>query len=297
MTLRDLAILIGVCLVWAGNSVVSKMVISQLGAPPVFYAAVRFAVVVLATAPWLFPAPRPLWRMIVVGLLMGGGTFALTFIGLQTTTPSAMAVIVQLGVPISTVLSMTMLGERIHWRRGVGIALALAGVLIVMLDPRGLTPSLGMLFIAASAVTGSLGAVMMKQFEGVRPLQFQAWVGFASLWPLAAISAVTEHGQVALVQAHFAPFTAAVLFSGLVVSVIGHTAYFGLIQKYEVNLLQPLTLMTPLATIGLGVLLTHDAFGPRMAIGTVVALAGVLIIALRRNQVMPLLLLLRNRAQ
>ena len=79
--------------------------------------------------------------------------------------------------------------------------------------------------------------------------------------------------------------------------MIGHTAYYGLIQRYEVNLLQPLTLMTPLATIGLGVIFTHDPFGPRMAAGTVMALAGVLIIALRRNQVLPLLLLLRSRAQ
>ena len=169
--------------------------------------------------------------------------------------------------------------------------------MIVMLDPRGLTPSLGMLFVAASAVTGSLGAVMMKQFDGVRPLQFQAWVGFSSIWPIAALSALTEHGQLTVLHTHLAPFIAAALFSGLVVSVIGHTAYFGLIARYEVNLLQPLTLMTPLATIGLGVLITHDPFGWRMAIGTIVALAGVLIIALRRNQVMPLLLLLRNRAQ
>lgn len=56
-------------------------------------------------------------------------------------------------------------------------------------------------------------------------------------------------------------------------------------------MLQPLTLMTPLATIGLGVLVTHDHFDVRMGIGTVVALAGVLMIALRRNHVAPLLLL------
>ncbi|HMP61709.1 MAG TPA: hypothetical protein PKA17_01170 [Phenylobacterium sp.] len=55
--------------------------------------------------------------------------------------------------------------------------------------------------------------------------------------------------------------------------------------------------MTPLATIGLGVALMNDPFGPRMMIGTAVALAGVLIIALRPNQVAPLLLALRNRAE
>jgi len=88
-----------------------------------------------------------------------------------------------------------------------------------------------------------------------------------------------------------------VVFSALVVSVVGHTAYYGLIQRYEANLIAPLTLMTPLMTIGLGVLITHDHFDLRMGIGAALALLGVLIIALRKNQVMPLLLLMRNRSE
>ena len=55
--------------------------------------------------------------------------------------------------------------------------------------------------------------------------------------------------------------------------------------------------MTPLATIGLGVAVMDDPFGPRMLIGSAVALTGVLIIVLRGNQVMPMLLALRNRDQ
>jgi len=296
MAIRDLALLVGICLVWAANSVLSKIVISDFGAPPLFYAAARFFVVMAATLPWLLPAPRPLWRMVVVGLLMGAGSFALTFLGLQTTTPSAVGVISQLGVPIATLLSVTMLGERIHWRRGLGIATTLAGALIVMFDPRGLSLSVGMLFVAASAFTGALGAVMMKQIEGVAPLRFQAWVGFASFFPLAVASLAAEHGQMGVIHAHLWMFVTVVLFSGLIVSVAAHTGYYWLISRYEVNLLQPLTLMTPLGTIALGVMITHDAFGPRMAIGTAVALGGVLMIALRRNHVMPLVLLLRDRA-
>ena len=68
---------------------------------------------------------------------------------------------------------------------------------------------------------------------------------------------------------------------------MAHTLYFGLIQRYEVNLLQPLTLLTPLATIALGVMITGDHFDLRIGIGTAVALAGVLIIALRANLAMP----------
>ncbi|MBC7168035.1 DMT family transporter [Phenylobacterium sp.] len=297
MALRDFALLVLVCLIWATNNIISKFVVADLAVPPLFYAAVRFALVAAITARWLIPAPRPRWRLIVVALLMGGGNFALLFIGLQTATASAAAVVIQLGVPITTVLSMVMLGEQVRWRRGIGIALTLLGALAVMWDPGGFVVSTGLLFVVAAAFLGSLGAVMMKQMQGVRPLQFQAWVGFASVWPLAALSLAAEPGALqAALDAGWA-FVAAVVFSAVIVSVLAHTAYYGLIQRYEANLISPLTLMTPLATIGLGVALMNDPFGPRMVVGTIVALAGVLIIALRPNQVAPLLLAWRNRAQ
>ena len=73
------------------------------------------------------------------------------------------------------------------------------------------------------------------------------------------------------------------LFSALVVSVFAHTIYYGLIQRYDANLIAPLTLMSPLMAIGLGVWLTGDHFDTRKAIGTAVALAGVLIIAIRQK--------------
>jgi drug/metabolite transporter (DMT)-like permease len=297
MSLRDFGLLALVCLIWATNNIVSKYAVSHLGAPPLLYAALRFGVVAIATLPWLLPMPRPRWRLLVVALLMGGGNFALLFIGLKTSTPSATAVVGQLGVPITTLLSVVMLGERVRWRRVLGITLTFAGALTVMWDPRGFSVSAGLLYVVASAVAGSLGAVMMKQIEGVKPLQFQAWVGFSSFWPLALLSALLEPGQVQAGVAAGWPFLAAVVYSGLLVSVGAHTGYYFLIGRYEANLISPLTLMTPLATIALGVAIFHDPFGLRMATGTAIALSGVLIIALRRNQVMPLLLAIRNRAQ
>jgi len=297
MSPRDFGLLTLVCLVWASNNIVSKYVVSHLGLPPLFYAAIRFGIVAVATAPWLLPMPKPRWRLVAVALLMGGGNFALLFVGLKTSTPSAAAVVGQLGVPITTLLSVIMLGERVHWRRGLGIALTFAGALAVMWNPAGLAVSPGLLYVVASAFAGSLGAVMMKQIEGVKPLQFQAWVGFASFWPLAILSALLEPGQLGQGLAAGWPFYLSVLYSGLVVSVGAHTGYYFLIGRYEANLISPLTLMTPLATIALGVAIFHDPFGVRMAAGSAIALTGVLIIALRRNQVMPLLLAIRNRAQ
>jgi drug/metabolite transporter (DMT)-like permease len=249
-----------------------------------FYAALRFAVVLAVVWPWLRNVPRPLWRMILVGLCMGCGTFALVFFALETASPSAVAIVSQLGVPITAVLSWFLLGERLDARRIAGTAMTLAGVVLVMWNPDGLHMSAGLLFVVASAVIGSFGAVLMKQIEGVKPLQFQAWVGLTSVIPTLAYTLSFETGQAAVTVANPWALGAAVLFSGLVVSVLAHTLYYTLIQRYEATLVSPLTLMTPIFTIALGVVFTGDVVDLRMAIGAVLALIGVLVTAFRFNQ-------------
>ena len=295
MSARDFALLFFVCVIWAANNIVSKFVVAHLGVPPLFYAGVRFAVVLAAVFAWLRPVPKPLWRLISVGVLMGAGTFALVFMALKTASPSAVAIVSQMGVPMTTLLGFLILGERLTARRLVGVALTLAGALTVMWDPHGFKVSAGLWYVVAASSLSSLGAVLLKQMEGVKPLQLQAWVGLCSLVPMIVLSAWLEPGQIEAGIAAGWPFVAAVLFSGLIVSVAGHTIYYGLIQRYEANLISPLTLMTPLATIALGVLFTHDQFDPRMALGTAVALVGVLVIALRPNQMIALLVALRRR--
>ncbi len=296
MALRDLSLMLLVCLLWASHTIVSKIVVSGMEIPPLFYAAVRFGIVAVLAVPWLLPAPRPTWRILLVGFLMGGGGFALFFLGIKTASPSSAAVVSQLGVPMTTLLSVVMLGERVYWRRGLGIALTFIGGVLVMWDPGGGLPlSGGLILILGSALAGSLAAVMMKQIEGVRPLQFQAWIGLSSVVPLTLLTTSLEAGQVTRAMEAGWAFLAALLFSALIVSLLAHTIYYGLIGKYPANLIAPLTIMNPLLTVALGLLVTGDQFDRRMAVGTGMALCGVLIIALRRNHVMPLAALVWDR--
>lgn len=283
MKVKDFALLVAICLIWGASNVVSKLVVGHWHVPPLFFAAIRFALVLLVTLPWLMPVPRPVWRILLVGICMGAGNFALLFMGLQTSSPSAVAVVIQAGLPITTLLSIVMLGERIHWRRGLGITLTLIGVVIVVWKP-GFALSPGLLFVLGAAFAGSLGAIVMKQMDEIAPLRFQAWVGLTATIPLSLLSLLFEDGQWASAVAAGWPFVAAVLFSALIVSVCAHTAYYGLIARYEANLLAPLTLITPLSTIGLGVLITGDQLDGRMIIGSALALIGVLIVAVRRSK-------------
>jgi drug/metabolite transporter (DMT)-like permease len=246
--------------------------------------------------PWLLPTPRPQWRILLVGFLMGGGGFALFFLGIKSATPSSAAIVSQLGLPITVLLSAAMLKERIDWRRALGIALTFVGGVLVMWDPgSGLPISGGLILILGSAFAGSLASVMMKQMEGVRPLQFQAWIGFASVMPLTFLTATLESDQFARAAEAGWAFLAALLFSALIVSLVAHTLYYGLLVKYPANLVAPLMIMSPIMTVGLGIAVTGDRFDLRMAVGTGIALCGVMIITLRGNPIMLLARSVRDR--
>jgi O-acetylserine/cysteine efflux transporter len=284
MNLRDFSLLLVVCLIWAAHTIISKLVVSGMEIPPLFYAAVRYALVAVFALPWLFPLPRPLGRTALVGLLMGGGGFAFFFLGIRTATPSSSAIVLQLGLPMTTLLSMALLGEVPDRKRWIGIVLTFAGAVLVMWEPDGVTLSGGLAFIALAAFVGSLAAVMMKQITGVQPLQFQAWVGIASVPPLVLLTLGLEADQAARAAAGGWPFVAAVLFSAVVVSLVAHTLYYGLILKYPANVIAPLMVINPLMTVALGIAVTGDHFDARMALGTTIALVGVLLVTLSRAQ-------------
>ena len=113
MSLRDFALMVLICAIWAVNVVVAKVVVSGMDVPPLFFGALRSGAIALAVLPWLLPMPRPAWRTVAVGLLMGGGGFGLMFVGLRTASPSAASIVSQLASP---------------WRRCCPIMLASASV-------------------------------------------------------------------------------------------------------------------------------------------------------------------------
>ncbi|MBJ7501133.1 MAG: DMT family transporter, partial [Sphingopyxis sp.] len=195
MNLRDFLLLVAVCLIWALNNVLSKIIVDNWAIPPLFYAAIRFALVALVMLPWLLPMPRPAWRIVAIAILLGGGNFGFLFVGLQTASPSAAAIVLQLSAPFTVLLSVLILNERVHWRRGLGILLTLAGVLVVTWRPHGIGLSAGLWFVAAAAFSSAAGAVLMKQVGEVAPFRFQAWVATVSVAGLGLASALLEQGQ------------------------------------------------------------------------------------------------------
>ncbi len=281
-------------LAWALNVVVSKLAVDDLAVPPLFYAALRSLLVMVALAPLLRRVPANLPHVMLVGLAISGGSFALLFIGLKTASPSAAGIVSLTGAPLTVLFAILFLKEQVRWRRGLGIALTFVGVAVAIGSPSGLESGWGLGFVFAGALVGAIGAVFFKRIE-IGAVQMQAWAGLASACVLFPLSLMLEAGQIAAVGAAPLAVIACVFFAGIVVSVGAHSAYFRLLQRHDTNLVVPLTLMTPLMTIALGAWLTGDAVGWPLLVGGAVAVCGVAIIVVRPSAALFKPLLVRPR--
>ena len=294
MSFRALLIMAFCNIAWALNVVVSKLAITDFSAPPLFYALVRSIIVAAVLIPLLRPLPAKLWQVLVIGLAISGGSFALLFMGLETASPSAAGVVSLSGAPMTVLFAILFLGEKVRWRRGLGIGLAFGGVLFAMAGENQMQTSTGLLLVFLSAMVGALGTVFVKRLD-LSSIRLQGWAAVASVAVLLPLSLTLESGQFAALATSPWELAACLVFASLVVSIGAHTAYFRLLGEYDANLVVPLTLFTPILTIVFGAWLTGDAIGERLVIGGAIALAGVAIIVLRPSATFTRRFLVRPR--
>jgi len=277
-----LFLLLSICCMWAGNFLVSAWAIQFIEANT--YSAVRFLVVLLVALPLLRrPAPGSGWRLLGACWSMGALHFALLFAALgRSTDISSVALLMQIYVPMSTLLAVILLGERIGWRTSAGIGMAFIGVLVMGLDPVILAQLDVVLMVMASAFFLALGTIWMRQIQGVSVLSFQAWNALLSMPLLAVFAWWLESPIETLTAALHMPWVwAAVAFSALGSSLIGHGSFYWLVQRHEVSRVIPFLLLVPLLAVLLGVVFWGDRPSPRLILGGSLVLSGVLWITLR----------------
>lgn len=289
MSVRDFLLLAAVCFVWGLNLVVTRWVVADAGVPPLFFAAIRFAGIALVLFWFLRPIPKNLGTLFLIAMGMGAVHFALLFTGLAHAEASAVSVVGQLGVPFSTLMSMMFLGEVVGWRRALGIALAFAGAILIAVNPQTFEFSYGLIYVVLAALVASSASILMKRMPSIGALQMQAWIGLFSFAPLFAVSGLVEADQAgwsAFVDGGWWVW-AATAYAVIGVSVFGHGGFYSLIKKYDVSLLSPLTLMTPVWGVVLSVLLLGETLSLQLILGAVISLSGVFVILIRPNKVMP----------
>lgn len=289
MKRRHLLAMLCICCLWAGNIVAIREAV--LAIPPLLAVALRYAVMLPVCLPhmrWLKGPPadggRPskMTLILLAGTLGGGLHFALGGIAFaKATNLSALAIAGQLGVPFSLLLAILVYGERIQWRRTLGIILAFAGVFVLVFDPRIVDERLALALTVVASFLWAASTLLLRRLSGVHVLNLMGWQAAASLPFLLLASAILEPGAIAALPK--VPLSALgwVLYSGLLASLVGHAGMSWMLQRYPVSTITPLTLPTPVLSIMLATLVYGTPITWLMLAGAILTLSGVAIIALR----------------
>jgi len=281
MPVRDLALILVVCIAWAGNFIAGARGMQHF--TPFVFMALRFLILLLILAPFLRRPPAGQWpRLIAVCLFMGALHFTTLFMALgRSKDVSSIAIVQQIYIPMAVIMALILLGERAGWRTLAATGLAFLGVLVIGFDPMVLQQMDVLLITLVSALFQALGSIYQRGIRGVGVLNYQAWTAVIALPVMIIASLLTEQHQIDMIRSAGLSDWAPVFYSVLVASIVGHGLFFWLVQRHPVSAVMPYLQLTPVFAVLFGILLWGDRPGWRLIAGGAMVILSILIITLR----------------
>ena len=292
MTLGQAAVLPRVLLlaavvIWGWTFVATKVVLAEIG--PVEILALRLAIGLPFLGVLLLVRRVPLRfaRGDLPALLLGGGVFTLHFLvqisGLRTTTATNTGWIIAVSPLALAVLAALFLGERLGRRGVAGIGVASFGILLLVsrgdLADLGWLRSRGDWLVLASAHTWALYTVATRDLARRRhPLAVTfAVVAIATVVTAAVVlvRAVAAPGDLARVLALSPRGIAAILYLAIPGLALGQWFWQEGVARLGASRAGLYLYLEPLATLALAVPFLGEPFGPFIAVGGGLVLAGV----------------------
>ena len=292
MRTKDVFLVLIMNLAFGATFISAKIGVTEF--PAFLFTTLRFLIVAIVLIPFLKIHKGQMVNILIISILGGVLHFGLFYLALDNSNyVSSVAIVLQLGIPISTILSAIFLKEIIRWRRILGIILSFAGVITLMFEPTIFSDLDGVYFALLAATAISISMIFMKKLDGIKVFDLQAWLALISALMLGIVSLTieTNHYEVIINASYLA--WGAVIFTSLIATGIGHATFYYLITNYDVSKITPLTLIVPIFAIINSLIVTHfdlfDGFNEsisiKIIIGAAMTLLGVGIVMIREKNI------------
>jgi O-acetylserine/cysteine efflux transporter len=289
MPLRHSLLAVLVMIIWGANFLVIDIGVDDV--PPALFVAIRF-VVVLIPAIFLVPRPAaPLKDVLLVGLFLSLGQFALMYTALWLGMPPGLAsLVLQAQVALTVLIAGVALRERPTPPQLVGVLLGAVGLVIVGIGRSAATPGLAFLLTLAAAASWATGNVIVRrlgsvtQAAGTRQsalagLSMTVWSALVVPVPMFAL-AVAMDGPSAVGHSLTHPTWAAVLstlFTAWLASLVGYGIWNTLLDRYRASAVVPFTMLVPVVGMTAAWLVRDEVPNVAEAGGGMLLLLGVAI--------------------
>ena len=259
----------------------STYAVTQLWLPPdrpFFAAAARVLPAGLLLLLWVRRLPSGSWwgRSVVLGGLNHGLFFALLYVGAYRLPSSLGSTLTALSPLVVMAVAFVVLRER---QAVVTVLAAVAGVGgVVTLVSQGARSGgvdlLGVAAVVGAVVSSSVGFVLVKRWAPPQDvLVTTSWQLVGGGLLLLPVAAAVEGAPPAL----DAGSVAALVYLGLVGSVLGYVLWFRGLTRMDAGAVAVVGLLNPVVGTLLGVVLLAEPFGPVHLVAASVTLGSVLL--------------------
>jgi O-acetylserine/cysteine efflux transporter len=128
----------------------------------------------------------------------------------------------------------------------------------------------------------------VKKASGFKPWELLAWfgaVGAPCLW--ATTFAIERDQFAALASSDLKLVIAAILYSALLASILGHSTYYWLLQRRPVSEVASSSLLTTFLAVAFSILILGEPLTAAIVSGGVMTLVGVGVVVLRAPATAP----------
>ena len=274
MTIAHTVFAVFINLIWGSMFVVATLALTEF--PPIFFTGIRFGLLAILLVFFLPVPQRLVWPLLRIGLVMGVGMYLTLYLSLALAENTAsIALFSKLEVPFTILLSVLILKERIGFRRIAGVAIALAGAMIISFDPAAFDDLPALFWIGVSSAFSALTMILVRKMGEVHPLTITAWVSLTAAPVMLVTSLLFErnHWDVVL-DAGWIGWSA-LTYTVVMGSIIAHSGIYYLLQRYPVSLVAPFFLLSPVFAVIGGVLFLDDRLTGALVFGGALVLAGV----------------------
>ena len=246
LPLRDLLLALAVVFVWGTNFVIIRLGLNAL--PPLLFASLRFTFVLL---PMVFFLPRPkvpLVNLALYGLAIGLGQFGLLFIAMNgLISPGLASLVVQMQVFFTIAFSMLRSRERLKPHQLGAIALAIAGIGLIMAhNGKGATLA-GLALTMGAAASWALANQCSKEAGKVNALAYVVWASLFSVPPLYLLSLWREGWPAIAGGLSHATLSTWILvvWQSVGNTMFGYGVWAWLLARHPAATVSPLSLLVP----------------------------------------------------
>ena len=274
MSLPHTVLAVFINLLWGSMFIAASIGLEEF--PPILFTAVRFLLLVACLCMFLKVRRDQVKPLLVIGLLLGAGMYLTLYLSIALAeNVSSIAIFNKLEVPFAVVLGIVLLHERVGIHRAIGIVVAMVGAAIITFDPSAFDDLPALIWMAVCCAFSAYGMIKVRAFGDIHPLTITAWVSLVGGPVLLLISMVFESGQLDALQNASLVGWSALVYTAIMSSVIAHSAFYYLLQRYPVSQVAPYSLLSSVFAVIGGVLILGDQLTLPLIIGAVLILSGV----------------------